>query len=78
MINCLVILTFRYGENTYKIKYSSGFKVICIPKNRSSEERKKMLCYTPSTLGMDILIRFRRYINRRTVKLELIENKKQR
>jgi len=69
MINRLVILSFKSNEEEYKIRYSSGFKVICIPPNITSEEREKILRYTPNVLGMDILTKFKIYINKHKVEL---------
>lgn len=59
MINCPVILTFRYSTDEHKITYGSGFQIICIPPDAQKEEREKMLRYTPSVLGMDILSKFK-------------------
>jgi hypothetical protein len=56
-------------KKEHKIKYSSGFRVVCIPPNIESEEREKLLRYTPSVLGMDILAKFEIYINKDKVEL---------
>jgi len=73
MINRLVNLTFHSADTNeeYKIRYSSGFKVIVIPQETPREEREKMLRYTPSVLGMDILKRFELQLDRRRVQLIL-------
>ncbi|MEA2066334.1 MAG: hypothetical protein U9O65_04470 [Thermotogota bacterium] len=71
MINRLVTLTFKFGENEHKVKYSSGFRVICPPPHITSEEREKLLRYTPSVLGMDILAKFKVYVNKHKVELKL-------
>ncbi len=71
MINKLVTLTFGPGKE-YKINYNSGFKVVCIPNGASREEREKMLRYTPSVLGMDILLaKFKIHVDEQKVELEL-------
>ena len=71
MINRLVTITFKSNKKEHKIKYSSGFRVVCIPPNIESEEREKLLRYTPSVLGMDILAKFEIYINKDKVELNL-------
>lgn len=72
MINRLVTLTFSSGKQEYKINYSSGFKVICIPTDVTREIREKLLRHTPSVLGMDILLqKFNVYVNEQKVELEL-------
>ena len=69
MINKLVVLTFRDNGNESKIRYSSGFKVVCIPSDLPEEEREEMLRQTPSVLGMDILTKFSVYMDKRKVEL---------
>lgn len=69
MINMLVVLTFRTGVNELRQNYSSGFRVICIPTDISPEQREKMLRYTPSVLGMDILSKFEIVVNKKRVEL---------
>lgn len=71
IINRLVILTFKSNKEEHKIRYSSGFMVICIPPNVTSEEREKLLRYTPSVLGMDILGKFKMYMGKNKVELTL-------
>lgn len=72
MINRLVTLTFSSGSQEHKINYSSGFKVICIPSGVSREERERMLRFTPSVLGMDVLLaKFKVYVDERKVELTL-------
>jgi len=72
IINRLVFLTFKSGKEEHKIRYSSGFRVTCIPPNVTREEREKLLRYTPSVLGMDILNKFETRISKRKVELTLI------
>lgn len=74
MINRLVILTFGSGDDEYKIRYSSGFRVTCIPLDTPQEEREKLLRFTPSVLGMDILPRFETRLDKRNVVLILKDN----
>ena len=72
MINKLVTLTFGSGNQEYRINYNSGFKVICIPSSATREEREKMLRYTPSVIGMDILLaKFKTRVDEQKVELEL-------
>lgn len=71
IINRLVILTFKSNKEEHKIRYSSGFRVTCIPPNTTSEEREKLLRYTPSVLGMDILCKFKMYMSKNKVELTL-------
>lgn len=72
MLNKLVLLTFRSGKNEYKIRFSSGFMVICIPPNITGEDREAMLRFTPNVLGMDILTKFKTCMDKRKVELTLI------
>jgi len=69
IINRPVTLTFESGKDSKKIRYDSGFKVTVVPPNTDPEERKKLLQYMPSVLGMDILYKFRTCIDERTVEL---------
>ena len=69
IINRPVTLTFGTDKDSLKINYNSGFKVTCIPPNTPLEEREKLLQYTPSVLGMDILYQFRTCIDRKSVEL---------
>jgi subtilase family serine protease len=71
MINRLVTLTFRSNNHEYEIDYNSGFKVICIPPNATKEQREKILRYTPSVLGMDVLLKFKTCVDEEKVELEL-------
>ena len=71
MINRIVTLTFKSNKKEYKIKYSSGFRVICIPPNVTSEDRERFLRYTPSVLGMDILTKFEIHMDKKKVELTL-------
>jgi len=70
MINRQVILTFKSNKDEYKVKCGS-FIVICIPSSIIGEEREKMIRYTPNVLGMDILRRFRTYVDENQVELIL-------
>lgn len=72
MINRLVYLTFKSGKDEHKIRYSSGFRVICIPPEITGANREKLLRYTPSVLGMDILSKFKTYLSKNKVVLTLI------
>lgn len=69
MINHPVYLTFGSSNNSHKITYDGGFQVVCIPPNLPPDVREKMLRYTPCVLGMDILSKFRLYLDRRKVEL---------
>lgn len=69
IINYPVFLTLKYLKDEYKITYSSGFQIICIPPKVTSEEREKILRYTPSVLGMDILRAFQLYVDKKKVEL---------
>jgi len=71
MLNRLVNLTFKSGRDEHKIKYSSGFWVICAPPTMTREEREKLLRYTPNVLGMDILTKFKIYVDKYKVVLTL-------
>lgn len=72
MINRLATLTFRSNSQEYKINYSSGFKVICVPPDATVEQREKILRHTPSVLGMDILLaKFKIYVDEQKVELTL-------
>ena len=66
MINREIVLTFRSGKDEYKTKCSS-FIVICIPPSVPSEQREKMIRYTPNVLGMDILSKFKTYVDKNEV-----------
>lgn len=72
MINRLVTLTFQSSEGEHKIKHSSGFRVICIPSNVTRETREKLIRYTPSVLGMDILSKFDVFVGKKKVELTVI------
>lgn len=72
IINHPVILTFKSQKDEHKITYSSGFQIICIPPDVTHEEREKILRYTPSVLGMDILRQFQVYVDKRKVELTLV------
>ena len=70
IINRPVILTFRSSQEEHKITCPS-FYVICTPPNVKSEEREKLIRYTPSVLGMDILRNFRTCVEKDQVELIL-------
>jgi len=72
IINRLVILTFKSKEDEYKVKCGS-FLVVCVPLNITGEEREKVIRYTPSVLGMDILRRFRTCVEKSQVELVLLK-----
>jgi hypothetical protein len=69
IINRPVYLTFGSGTNLYKITFASGFQIVCIPEDMGVEEREKLLRYTPSVIGMDILSHFKLYIDKKKVEL---------
>jgi hypothetical protein len=72
VINRPVHLTFGSDNNRYTVNFASGFRVTCIPLDVSPEEREKMLRYTPSILGMDILSRFKLYLDKKKLELTLV------
>jgi hypothetical protein len=74
MINRLVTLTFKSDDGEYKIQYSSGFRVVCFPQHIPSEQREKLLRFTPSVLGMDILSKFEVPVNKKKVELLLVKD----
>lgn len=73
MINRPVFLTFRSPSEEHKIPYASGFQVICVPSNATPEERENLLRYLPCVLGMEILGKFRVYVDKRKVELATAE-----
>jgi len=73
IINCLVHFTFKSNADEHKINYSSGLRIVCIPKNVSPEDREKLIQYTPCVLGMDILRNFHTHVSKDKVVLELVE-----
>ncbi|TET18807.1 hypothetical protein E3J74_09400 [Candidatus Bathyarchaeota archaeon] len=70
LINKRVTLTFKSNKDEYKIPCSS-FTIVCIPPNTTSEDREKMLRYTPNVLGMDILSKFKTCVDKNQVELTL-------
>lgn len=68
IINRQVILTFKSSQGEHKIKCSS-FIVTCVPSTITGKVREKMLRYTPNILGMDILSKFRTYVDKNQVEL---------
>lgn len=71
VINSTVYLTFGLDEQKHRIAYSSGLKVVCIPPDKTPEEREKLLRFTPCVLGMDVLGNFEVHIYRNRVELVL-------
>jgi len=71
-MNRPVNLTFGSDTNLQKIVYAGGFQIVCIPENVNDEEREKLIRYTPSVIGMDILCLFRLYVDKKKVILEKI------
>jgi hypothetical protein len=71
IINREVTLTFKSKEGEHQIKCGGGFLVICVPPNMTSEEREKMIRYTPNVLGMDVLRRFKTCVYENRVELTL-------
>lgn len=72
IINRPVHLTFGSGNNLHTITYSSGFQIVCIPSNIPPDEREKMLRYTPCVLGMDILRKFKVYLDKKRIELTVL------
>ena len=72
MMNRLVKLTFKSDKNEHTIRFSSGFMVISIPPTVEDKYREEMLRFTPNVLGMDILVKFEVYMDKRKVELTLI------
>jgi hypothetical protein len=66
-----VYLTFGSNNNLHKITYGSGFQIVCIPSNKSSDEREKIIRYTPCVLGMDILCKFKLYLDKKKFFLQI-------
>jgi hypothetical protein len=73
LINCPVRLTFGKEKEKYTVHYDSGFRVVPIPLNLEHEEREKLLQQTPSVLGMDVLEKFKLYLDKRKVELTVAE-----
>lgn len=71
IINRPVYLTFGYGTNLYKSTYGSGFQIVCIPENVTPEQREKLIRYTPSVIGMDILCQFKLYIDKKKIEITI-------
>jgi len=69
IINCLVTLTFHSEEDKLKLNYGAGFRVVCVPPDLDPMQKEKLLRYTPSVLGMDILSRFETRVSKRKVEL---------
>jgi hypothetical protein len=71
IINSTVYLTFGSDEQKHRIAYSSGFSVVCVQPEKTSEEREKLLRFTPCVLGMDVLSNFEVHIYKNRVELIL-------
>lgn len=71
IINRPVNLTFSSIKEKHKITYGSGFQIVCIPSSATPEEREKLLRYTPCVLGMDILSKFKTYVDKKKVELAI-------
>jgi hypothetical protein len=69
MINHSIDLIFESGDDKFKIDYDSGFRVTCVPKDASKEDKEMMLRHTPSVLGMDVLSKFEVKIDKKKVEL---------
>jgi len=69
MINRRVVLTFKSSQGEHTISCGS-FIVVCIPPTATGEDREKMLRHTPNVLGMDILSKFKVYIEKTRFELE--------
>ena len=70
MINCPVKLTFG-KEQKYTVAYDSGFRVVVFPSEIKPQQREKLIRYTPSVLGMDVLGKFKVYIDKKKVELTI-------
>ena len=68
MINRRVVLTFKWEKDERRI-VCSCFRVNCIPPNVKGKDREESLRYIPNVLGMDILRRFKIYVDRNLVEL---------
>jgi hypothetical protein len=72
IINRPVYLTFSSTDDqTYKISYGQGFQIVCIPAHANKEEQEKLRRYMPPVLGMDILCKFKIYVDKKKVELSL-------
>ncbi len=72
VINRPVYLTFSSAnDQTHRIPYAQGFQIVCIPARVSQNELEKMRRYTPCVLGMDILCKFKLYLDKKKVVLSL-------
>jgi len=72
MINRSVFLIFDSGKEKYKINFSSGLKVICVPSDLDQEDRERYFRLTPCVLGMDVLRYFETRVSKDRIELELI------
>lgn len=73
IVNCPVNLIFGSDEQKHKIVMDGGLKIICVPPDKEPQEREKLLQFTPSVLGMDVLGNFDVHIYKKRVELELPE-----
>jgi len=72
MINRPVYLTFSaVNGQTYKVNYAQGFQIVCIPAHADKDEQEKLRRYTPCVIGMDILQKFKLYVDKRKVELSV-------
>jgi hypothetical protein len=71
IINHPVKLRLKSSTDEHTITYGSGFQIICIPSSATGAEREKWLRYCPSVLGMEILGKFKVYVDRKKVELTL-------
>jgi hypothetical protein len=74
MINHPVYLTFKSPKEEYKMTYGSGFQIVIIPPQITGIDREKMMRYCPSVLGMEILGKFRLYLDKRKVELTPVKD----
>jgi hypothetical protein len=71
IINCPVRLIFGTDNQKHSVPYDNGFRIVVIPNNIKPEERKKLIRCTPSVLGMDVLEKFKLYIDKKRVELTI-------
>lgn len=75
VINHPVHLRFGSDNIIHTINYDSGFRVTCIPPGASPKDREIMLRRTPCILGMDILSKFKLYLDKKKLELTLVQSK---
>lgn len=71
VINHPVYLRFGSATNLRTITYSSGFQIVCLPSSATPSERETMARYTPCVLGMDILGKFKMYLDKKKIELTI-------